>query len=298
MTKDQFVYSIFRAKQQHHRFHIVTPSPWPILASMGALMLTTGTVLLLQSFISGLSLVYLGLFIVVTIMFVWWRDVIRESTKLGYHTSIVLRGLRMGVILFIVSEIMFFFAFFWAFFHASISPNVDLGSVWPPIGINILNPLHIPLLNTFILLISGVAVTLSHHSLCLPTTNLNIKINNRIILINSFDLTVFSLILTLILATEFTLWQLFEYSEALFYINDGVYGSTFYLTTGFHGFHVFVGTIFLTISLVRLLSAQLLNNHHFGYEAAIWYWHFVDVVWLFLYVFVYCWSAGSMNLHF
>jgi cytochrome c oxidase subunit 3 len=289
--RDKFIYSIFRAKAQHHRFHIVTPSPWPLIASLGALMLTTGAVMWFHGYESGTTLLYTGLTIILGIMFVWWRDVIRESTHLGYHTSVVLRGLRMGVILFIVSEIMFFFAFFWAFFHASIAPNVDLGGIWPPIGINILNPLHIPLLNTFILLISGVFVTLSHHSLCVPTTANSSSLD-------TYEVSVLSLIATLILAIEFTVWQLFEYTEATFYINDGVYGSTFYLTTGFHGFHVFVGTLFLIVSLFRLLSSQLLTNHHFGYEAAIWYWHFVDVVWLFLYVFVYCWSAGSINLTF
>lgn len=289
--REKFIYSIFRAKAQHHRFHIVTVSPWPLLASVGAFMLTTGAVMLFQGYESASTLIYMGLSIILSIMYVWWRDVIRESTLLGYHTSIVLRGLRMGVILFIVSEIMFFFAFFWAFFHASVAPNVDLGGIWPPIGINILNPLHIPLLNTFILLISGVFVTLSHHSLCVPA---HAKVNS----FTAYEVSVLSLIATLMLAVEFTLWQLFEYAEATFYINDGVYGSTFYLTTGFHGFHVFVGTLFLIVSLIRLLNSQLLTNHHFGYEAAIWYWHFVDVVWLFLYVFVYCWSAGTINLTF
>lgn len=295
MNKDQFIYSIYRSKQQHHRFHIVTPSPWPLMAAIGALMLTSGAVMLFQNYLDGITLMYGGLFMVLTIMIVWWRDVIRESTHLGYHTSVVLKGLRMGVVLFIVSEVMFFFAFFWAFFHASVAPNVDLGGIWPPMGINILNPLHIPLLNTFILLISGVAVTLSHHSLCVATSKIQLE-NKKTF--TGFELSVISLVVTLILAVEFTLWQLFEYAEATFYINDGVYGSTFYLTTGFHGFHVFVGTLFLLVSLFRLLSAQLLKNHHFGYEAAIWYWHFVDVVWLFLYVFVYCWSAGAINLTF
>lgn len=304
ISRNKFLYSILRAKQQHHRFHIVTPSPWPFFASLGALMLTTGAVMVFHSFEDGPSLMYSGLILILLIMFVWWRDVVRESTYLGYHTSVVLKGLRMGVVLFIVSEVMFFFAFFWAFFHASVAPNIDLGGVWPPIGINILNPLHIPLLNTFILLISGVAVTLSHHSLCAEgaiveyDASFDILGSKKIMDVNAFSISVVSLIVTLLLAVEFTLWQLFEYSEATFYINDGVYGSTFYLTTGFHGFHVFVGTIFLFVSLVRLLGAHLLKNHHFGYEAAIWYWHFVDVVWLFLYVFVYCWSAGTINLHF
>lgn len=288
MISEKFIYSIFRAKTQRHKFHIVTASPWPFIASLGALMLTVGGVMFFHGYQPGVTLMYSGLAIIIGIMFVWWRDVIRESTYLGYHTSPVLRGLRLGVVLFIVSEIMFFFAFFWAFFHSSISPSVDLGAVWPPIGVNILNPLHIPLLNTFILLISGVFVTLSHHALCVSPNHS----------INTHYVAVISLFFSLFLAIEFTLWQLFEYVEAIFYINDGVYGSSFYLTTGFHGFHVFIGTLFLTVSLIRLLSGQLLTSHHFGYEAAIRYRHFVDVVWLFLYVFVYCWSAGSINLAF
>lgn len=305
--------------RQRHKFHLVTRSPWPLVASISALMITVGTVMMLQQY-SGKSIVYSGFLLLFLVMFVWWRDVIRESTFLGYHTNVVVRGLRIGMVLFIVSEVMFFFSFFWAFFHSSLSPSVVLGSVWPPIGINILNPLHIPLLNTFILLISGVAVTLSHHSVCLDSSlivpvkmlNFNLlssRIQNQNFAItkdnlfeerevNMFFISFGSLLLTILLAIQFTLWQLFEYSEALFYINDGIYGSTFYMTTGFHGFHVFVGTLFLIVSLFRMLDGHLLPQHHFGYEAAIWYWHFVDVVWLFLYVFVYCWSAGSVNLHF
>lgn len=297
------------AKQQHHRFHIVTPSPWPLLASCAALCLTVGAAMYFHSFANGGTIAIFGFVGVLMTMFLWWRDVIRESTYLGYHTAFVVRGIRLGVILFIVSEILFFFAFFWAFFHASVVPTLELGALWPPVGINILNPFHIPLLNTLILLISGVAVTLSHHCVMFSSSNnysstrLNIlmkypsgfvqkKIVWKSISFSIYELGIISLLITILLAVEFTLWQGFEYSEALFYINDGIYGSTFYLTTGFHGFHVIVGTIFLCVSLVRLVLNHFLFNHHLGLEFAIWYWHFVDVVWLFLYVFVYCWSSS------
>jgi cytochrome c oxidase subunit 3 len=228
--------------------------------------------------------------------------VIHEATILGYHTQRVVRGLRLGMVLFIVSEIMFFFSFFWAFFHSSLSPSIVLGAIWPPVGILILNPLTVPLINTFILLLSGFFVTISHYSLCLSTTDLlfNIKspinINNNIFTINSFSLSAWTLIITIILALQFTYLQGCEYNDALYSINDGIYGSVFYLTTGFHGVHVIIGTSFLIVMLIRLLLGHFTNMHHFGFEASIWYWHFVDVVWLFLFLFLYCWSAGYLYL--
>ena len=259
-----------------HNFHIVTTSPWPLFGSIGAFFLTVGLVAYMHQFIYGEYLVGWGLFTILATMYLWWRDIIRESSFLGYHTKRVQLGIRIGVILFIISEVMFFFAFFWAFFHASLAPAVILGSVWPPIGINTLNPLHIPLLNTFILLSSGVTVTLSHYSICVRNTR------------SAF----YSLLITILLAAEFTALQGLEYYSALFYISDGVYGSTFYMATGFHGFHVLVGSTFLFVCLIRMMRGHFLSDHHIGFEAAIWYWHFVDVVWLFLYFSLYCWGNG------
>jgi cytochrome c oxidase subunit 3 len=280
---------------QWHLFHLVTISPWPILAASSILMIAVGLVMLFHSY-SGEFLVLLGLLLTLVISYNWWWDVVRESTFLGYHTKIVVRGLRIGMILFIISEIMFFFSFFWAFFHASIAPHISLGAIWPPIGILVLNPLSVPLLNTFILLLSGFFVTVSHYSLCssgfiffiLPE-----KFFYRMhIGVYTTTICVLTLLITILLAIEFTFLQYCEYSDAFFCINDGVYGATFYLTTGFHGLHVIIGTIFLSVAFVRLIAGHLLKMHHVGFEASIRYWHFVDVVWLFLYIFVYCWGTG------
>lgn len=282
------------AGNQKHPFHIVTRSPWPLLASIGALMLTFGMVMHMHNYSYGNLISGGGFILVLLIMYTWWRDVIRESTYTGYHTSRVQQGLRLGIILFIVTEIMFFFSFFWAFFHASLSPSIVLGSVWPPLGINVLNPLQIPLLNTLILLLSGLTVTWSHHILrdgtwqCFYT---NGKVDDA----NFYDNYIIcftALYFTIVLGLVFTMWQGYEYYKATFYIYDGVYGSTFYMTTGLHGLHVIVGSIFLFICLIRLGLSHFSFNHHIGYEGAIWYWHFVDVVWIFLFLSIYCWGSG------
>ena len=287
------------AGNQKHSFHIVTRSPWPLFSSVGALMLTFGTVMHMHNYKFGSLLSFLGLLLVLLMMFVWWRDVIREATLGGYHTKKVQQGLRMGVILFIVSELMLFFSFFWAFFHSSLSPSIVLGSVWPPIGINVLNPLKIPLLNTLILLLSGLTVTWSHHLMRDKAWQESFLVEKSGItdysdsFSDNFMVCVFSLFATIILlGLEFTAWQAYEYYKATFYIYDGVYGSTFYMTTGLHGLHVIVGTLFLLVCLFRMLSMHFIYNHHFGYEAAIWYWHFVDVVWIFLFLSIYCWGSG------
>jgi cytochrome c oxidase subunit 3 len=258
-----------------HSYHLVDPSPWPLVASLGAVMLTTGLVLYMHRFSGGWSLLMTGLFTIWFVMFTWWRDIVREATFEDQHTKTVQKGLRLGMLLFIVSEVMFFFAFFWAFFHSSIAPVYNIGSVWPPKAIVTINTYTIPLTNTFFLLTSGATVTWSHHAL----------------LSRAKKHTVIALVLTLVLATLFTLMQAFEYVNAPFNISDGVYGSCFYMSTGFHGFHVIIGTIALFVSLIRITLNHFTDKHHFGFESAIWYWHFVDVVWLFLFINVYWWSA-------
>jgi cytochrome c oxidase subunit 3 len=269
LFKEQFKYI-----KTTHSYHIVDPSPWPIIASIGAFMCTSGGVLYMHKFNGGFGLFITGFCIILYVMYAWWRDVIREATFEDQHTFVVQKGLRLGMILFIVSEIMFFFAFFWAFFHSSIAPAHTIGGVWPPIAISKISTYTIPLTNTFLLLTSGVTVTWSHHAL----------------LARAKKPTIVSLILTLILAILFTGLQVLEYTAAPFNISDGVYGSCFYLTTGFHGFHVFVGTVALLVSLVRIVLNHFTSKHHFGLEYSIWYWHFVDVVWLFLFVNMYWWS--------
>ena len=261
---------------QKHPFHLVDPSPWPILASLAAFTSTTGGVMYMHGYTGGGSVLSLGLAMIMYTMFVWWRDIVREATYEGHHTSFVQLGLRYGMILFIVSEVMFFLAFFWGFFHSSLAPTVDIGAVWPPKGIDVINPWEVPFLNTLILLSSGAAVTWAHHA----------------IVAGYRQQAIYGLIATVALAVVFTALQAYEYLEAPFTISDGIYGSTFYLATGFHGFHVFIGTVFLIVCLVRLVKFHFTRTHHFGFEAAAWYWHFVDVVWLFLFVTIYWWGGA------
>nr|YP_009483987.1 cytochrome c oxidase subunit III [Pomacea bridgesi]YP_009563677.1 cytochrome c oxidase subunit III [Pomacea diffusa]ART65950.1 cytochrome c oxidase subunit III [Pomacea bridgesi]QAX27147.1 cytochrome c oxidase subunit III [Pomacea diffusa] len=254
-------------------FHLVEFSPWPLTASVGALFLTSG----LAGWMHGYSILTLGLGLLLIgfTMFQWWRDVIREGTFQGFHTMQVSKGLRWGMILFITSEVCFFFAFFWAFFHSSLAPSTDLGSCWPPLGICALNPFEVPLLNTGVLLASGVTVTWAHHAL----------------MEGGLKEALQSLLATVILGVYFTFLQAGEYFEASFSIADSVYGSTFFVATGFHGLHVLIGTSFLLVCLMRVWLQHFSVGHHFGFEAAAWYWHFVDVVWLFLYLSIYWWGA-------
>nr|DBA44249.1 TPA_asm: cytochrome c oxidase subunit III [Pachydermia laevis] len=254
-------------------FHLVEFSPWPLTGSIGALFLTTGLVGWMRNS-STLGLI-LGLSLVLLTMLQWWRDVIREGAFQGHHTSMVYKGLCLGMILFIASEVLFFFAFFWAYFHSSLAPTPELGSCWPPVGISPLNPFEVPLLNTAVLLASGVTVTWAHHSL----------------MQGDRPSTVQGLLFTVLLGTYFTYLQAGEYYEASFSISDGAYGSTFFVATGFHGLHVLIGSTFLIICLIRAWSYHFSDKHHFGFEAAAWYWHFVDVVWLFLYLSIYWWGS-------
>lgn len=222
-------------------------------------------------------MIFTRLLCLILISFTWWRDVSRERTFQGLHTIIVTTGLKWGIVLFITSEVFFFVSFFWAFFHASLSTNVELGSYWPPIGIQPFNPWGVPLLNTIILISSGVRVTWCHKA---------IELNHHS---QSFR----SLIITVFLGIYFTVFQAIEYVEATFSIAESVYGSRFFVATGFHGLHVIVGTLFLLVGLIRLRTGILSRFHHFGLVGAIWYWHFVDVVWLFLFCWIYVWGAWA-----
>lgn len=261
-----------------HPFHLVSFSPWPILISFrifnNLIIRINWFNYLSFNFINLNNLFFTCSFISTFICIIqWWRDIIRESTFQGCHTTYVYKGLRLGIILFITSEILFFFSFFWAYFHSSLSPSIEIGQLWPPYGIFPFNPYDIPLLNSIILISSGLTVTWSHHAL----------------VSNNFKERKKSLLITILLGLFFTLTQLFEYYESPFTFSDSIYGSTFFIATGFHGLHVIIGSIFLSICLIRILKFQFSRIHHFGYEAAIWYWHFVDVVWLFLYISIYWW---------
>jgi cytochrome c oxidase subunit 3 len=259
---------------KRHTFHLVDPSPWPIITSGMLLGLTRGTAMYFHDYIGGLQILLISLIGVILSMCFWFRDIVRESTFQGNHTVNVQNGLRMGVLLFITSEVLFFFSFFWAFFHSRLVPTIEIGSVWPPLGILPLNPWEVPLLNTIILLTSGVTVTWAHHSIIRGQRRQRIQ----------------GLLLTVILGLFFTRLQYLEYVEAAFTIADSVYGSVFYMATGFHGLHVIIGTTLLIVSLIRVINYHFTREHHFGFEAAAWYWHFVDVVWLFLFVSIYWWG--------
>nr|YP_010852956.1 cytochrome c oxidase subunit III [Lotongus taprobanus]WGM81109.1 cytochrome c oxidase subunit III [Lotongus taprobanus] len=256
----------------NHPYHLVDYSPWPLTGAIGTMTLVTGMVKWFHNF--SMNLLILGYFIIILTMYQWWRDICREGTFQGKHTSFVLKGLRWGMILFIISEIFFFISFFWAFFHSSLAPNIEIGSSWPPSNIIPFNPFQIPLLNTIILITSGITVTWTHHA----------------IMENNFSQAKHSLLITILLGFYFTILQAYEYIEAPFSIADSIYGSTFFMATGFHGIHVIIGTIFLTTCLIRHLNNHFSSTHHFGFEAAAWYWHFVDVVWLFLYISIYWWG--------
>lgn len=281
-----------------HDYHLVNPSPWPLVSSIAATVMFVGAVMWMKGLFGqpeGTSwLFFAGLAGVLYSMIGWWGDVIKESRG-GDHTPVVSIGLRYGMILFIASEIMFFVAFFWIFFEmglwnehrtlSSIEEVRNAWSQWPPQGVETLDAWHLPLLNTVILLLSGTTVTWAHHALA---------IGNR-------KEAKYGLVLTIVLGVLFTAIQAYEYQhiihENLFFNDEaassGLYGSIFFMATGFHGFHVLVGTLFLTVCLIRLLAGQFTPEKHFGFEAAAWYWHFVDVVWLFLFAFVYVTFGGS-----
>ncbi len=281
------------AHAKNHDYHIVDPSPWPLFGGIGAFIMAIGAVAYMrylneESFsfgsvdIANPWLFYIGTAIVLYTMYGWWSDTIKEAHK-GDHTRVVALHLRYGMIMFIASEVMFFVAWFWAFFDASLYADEAIqfarteytGGQWPPVGIEILDPYHLPLFNTIILLLSGTTLTWAHHAL----------INNERRMLNIM------LFITIALGILFSFVQVYEYIHAPFAFSESIYGATFFMATGFHGFHVLVGTIFLIVCLLRAMAGHFTPEQHFGFEAAAWYWHFVDVVWLFLFFAIYVWGS-------
>tara|TARA_R110000744_G_scaffold20499_3_gene53878 strand:- start:532 stop:1410 length:879 start_codon:yes stop_codon:yes gene_type:complete len=274
-----------------HDYHLVNPSPWPLIGSLAVLTLAVGGVTYMKG-LFGLEkgtwwLMALGFAMVAYVMIGWWREVAKEGA-LGDHTPVVSIGLRYGMILFIASEVMFFVAWFWGFFEFTIYESARTGSTWdatnplyadalakfndwPPAGVETFDPFHLPLINTLVLLLSGTTVTWAHHAL---------QHNDR-------SGAKLGLLLTILLGMGFTALQVIEYSHAGFTYDGTLYGSAFFMATGFHGAHVVIGTIFLAVCLMRLMMGGMTPKHHLGFEFAAWYWHFVDVVWLFLFAFVY-----------
>nr|YP_010363530.1 cytochrome c oxidase subunit III [Atkinsoniella uniguttata]UNZ12631.1 cytochrome c oxidase subunit III [Atkinsoniella uniguttata] len=256
----------------NHPFHLVNNSPWPITGSIGVMTITSGMIMWFHKI--NMNLFILGFVIIILTMIQWWRDVIRESTFQGLHTKKVVLSMKLGMILFIISEVLFFSSFFWAFFHSSLSPSMEIGLNWPPMGIKTFDPMNIPMLNTMILLSSGITMTWAHNA----------------IINKNYSQMIQSTMLTIYLGIYFSILQLYEYIESPFCISDSIYGSTFFMSTGFHGIHVMIGTIFIIVSMMRMINLHFSSNHHVGFEASAWYWHFVDVVWLFLYITVYWWG--------
>jgi cytochrome c oxidase subunit III len=292
---------------KHHDYHLVDPSPWPLTGSAAALIMAIGAIIWMKTAaggvfgLSGPWVFIIGFLGVLMTMVLWWRDVIGEAEVQHLHTPVVQMHLRYGMIMFIASEVMFFVAWFWAYFDVALFPadihqiaglkeaigvvgrDQAIGGQWPPLPTgdgrftSTFNPWALPLVNTLILLTSGTTVTWAHYAL---------QEGNRKGLI-------WGLVLTIVLGITFTSLQAYEYHHAQFQFSGFIYGSVFFMATGFHGFHVIVGTIFLTVVLFRALAGHFTEKHHFGFEAAAWYWHFVDVVWLFLFVSIYVWGAGT-----
>ena len=282
------------AATKNHDYHILPPDQWPLIGSFSALALTGGGVMWMHDNPYGKIVALLGLAGVLVTMFSWWGNVIREG-KAGDHTPVVQLHLRYGMILFIASEVMFFVAWFWAFFSSALFPaplevvegaaslvaDGSLVAQWPPKGIEVLDPFGFPLLNTFILLCSGTTVTWAHHAL-IHGDREGLKRG---------------LLCTILLGLLFTSIQAYEYAQAPFAFKGNIYGATFFMATGFHGAHVIIGTIFLAVCLFRANKGDFTPKQHFGFEAAAWYWHFVDVVWLFLFVSIYVWGGWGAPTH-
>jgi len=260
-----------------HDYHILNPSPWPLAMSIAALVMAAGAVGWMHSTSWGQLTFWPGLAAVTACFYFWWSSVVHEANT-GDHTPVVQLHHRYGMILFIASEVMFFVAWFWAYFNAALYPSSHegIGGVWPPEGIEVLDPFVFPLLNTLILLLSGTTVTWAHHAL-IHGDREGLKQG---------------LWVTVILGALFSVVQIYEYGHAEFGMSDNIYGASFYMATGFHGFHVFVGTIFLIVCLARTYKGDFTPTQHFGFEAAAWYWHFVDVVWLFLFIAIYVWGSN------
>lgn len=253
-------------------YFILNLRPWPILISFNAFNLLISNIIIINFKINIFS--FINLIIIFIISSLWWRDIIRESTFQGNHNFYIINLIKLRIILFIISEIFLFISFFWNFLHNSLAPSIELGLNWPPKNIQFFNPLLIPILNTIILLTSRFTITLTHFYL------LNNNKSKRLIFIN----------LTIILSIYFLILQIIEYNEATFTFSDSIFGSSFYIATGFHGIHVIIGTIFLLINIIRMIKIHISFLHHIRFELAAWYWHFIDIIWLLLYITFYWWN--------
>ncbi len=301
------------AGAKNHDYHILQPDPWPLIGAMSALALASGGIMWMKGAQYGSLVFGFGLICVLFTMFSWWGNVIKEAHQ-GDHTPVVQLHLRYGMVLFIASEVMFFVGWFWAFFDFSLFPapviwdaasktaslatdNIAAASIWPPKGIEVINAFEFPLLNTIILLLSGTTVTWAHHALIHNQRGGAMKGLWGLIGVGENDGVKKGLWLTILLGVLFSSIQAYEYAHAPFPFKGLNYGASFFMATGFHGFHVLIGTIFLTVNLIRAYKGDFTPKQHFGFEAAAWYWHFVDVVWLFLFVTIYVWGGWGAPVH-
>jgi cytochrome c oxidase subunit 3 len=301
------------AGAKNHDYHILAPSIWPLIGAFSALAMAAGGIMWMHKAEGGGILFFAGVIGVLFTMFSWWADVIKEAHQ-GDHTPVVQLHLRYGMILFIASEVMFFVGWFWAFFDFSLFPAPVMYDVathttslitdaaqgaaqWPPKGLQVLNPFEFPLLNTFILLLSGTTVTWAHHALIHGQRGGEKTGLWGLLGVGNRDGVLKGLWLTIVLGVLFSSIQAYEYSGAPFPFKGLNYGASFFMATGFHGFHVMIGTVFLTVCLVRAYRGDFTPRQHFGFEAAAWYWHFVDVVWLFLFVSIYVWGGWGAPVH-
>lgn len=259
-------------------FYIVGSSPWPMLVGASSFTMLVGAVCYFHAYEYGLVLLLYGSIILMLSCSFWFRDIIREATFLGFHTKVIQKTIYWGMVLFILSEVMFFFSFFWTFFYNLLIPSVFIGQSWPPTGVSAIDYKGIPFFNTVILVSSGFTITWAH---------LSLKSKRH-------WAGFFGLLFTIIYGIFFLVLQIFEYYNSYLTISDSVYGSIFYLLTGFHGFHVFCGAVFLIVCLIRFTRRHFSFFHHVGYICAIWYWHFVDVVWLFVFFLIYV-PAGEFS---
>lgn len=255
---------------KNNPFHITTNRPWPLILSFNVINLLFINII---RFNSNYSIINLFNIITLTLTsYQWWRDLIRERTFQGFHTLNIINIIKFRIIIFIISELFFFISFFWTFLHSSISPSIDIGIIWPPKLIKIFNPYDIPLLNSIILITSGLTITWRHN-----------------LIKNNFKKSFYLLNITIILGIYFSILQYIEYYEAQFSFNDRIFGSIFFITTGFHGLHVIIGTIFILTCSIRFYNNQFSIIHHLNFDLASWYWHFVDIIWLILYILIYWW---------
>lgn len=270
-------------------YHLVENSPWPFTTALSIFSMLLGFVLCMQNPYHQLQLCWenvnktmncyiltiLSILSLLYSVYNWWNDIIKEGSKRGEHTLKVQNNLTIGFILFVVSEAMIFISFFFSYFYNSLIPDpYSFGGMWPPIGIESMDYKSVPLLNTAILFFSGISITATH----------NYLINKNKIS------TIFYLLITILLGLLFVYFQYFEYFNALFTISDSVFGSSFFLITGFHGIHVIIGVAFLFVTFLRLIFNHFYFNHFLGFNFSSIYYHFVDVIWIFVFAFLYCWG--------